>query len=78
MRPATHMQTIDNYQEVPRPAEPAEASRSRFVIALFIDADTPTMLSSLPQFNSATRPARYQPITSGDYKAMRLGAQTSI
>lgn len=74
----TNDEVVATKHRVVAPAEPAEASRSRFVIALFIDADTPTMLSCLPEFSSVTRPARYQPITSGDYKAMRLGAQTSI
>jgi len=47
-------------------------------IAIFCDADSTTSLACLPQFTSAARPAKYEPMTSADYKAMRLGAQTAV
>lgn len=59
------------------PAEPAKAARSRFVIALFCDADARTPLDVLPQF-TASRPPRYPPILAGDFKAMLLSAQTDV
>ena len=74
----TNDEVVATVHRVVAPAEPAEALRSRFVIALFCDADTSTSLACLPQFTSMARPASYDPITSGDYKAMRLGAQTSV
>lgn len=74
----TNDEVIATRHRVVAPADAAESLRSRFVIAIFCDADTPTSLACLPQFTSASRPARYQPMSSGDYKAMRLGVQTSI
>ena len=74
----TNDEVVATKHRVVAPAEPSEAQRSRYVIAIFCDADTSTSLACLPHFTSATRPARYEPMTSGDYKAMRLGAQTSV
>ena len=74
----TNDEVVATRHRVVAPAEPAQALRPRFVIAIFCDADTSTSLACLPHFTTPTRPARYEPITSGDYKAMRLGAQTSV
>lgn len=74
----TNDEVVATKHRVVAPATAAEALRPRFVIALFCDADTPTSLACLPQFTSASRPAKYEPMTSGAYKAMRLGAQTSV
>lgn len=60
------------------PAEPAQAARSRFVIALFCDADAATSLACLPQFTSAERPPLFQPMSAGDFKAMRLAGITAV
>ena len=71
-------EVVATRHRVVAPADPAEAARSRFVIALFIDADTPTDLACLEHFVSESRPAKYPPMTSGDYKAMRLDYQTTV
>ena len=60
------------------PADAAEAARSRFVIALFCDADAPTVLEPLPQFVSPSRPAKYPYTLAGDFKAMRIAGQTTV
>ena len=74
----TNDEVVATRHRVVAPEDPLEALRSRFVIAIFCDADTSTSLACLPHFTSDARPAKYEPITSGDYKVMRLGAQTSI
>ena len=53
-----------------------DAARPRYAIALFCDADSPTPLAVLPQFCGPARPPRYETVTAGAYKAMRLAGQT--
>ncbi|CAK0908749.1 unnamed protein product [Prorocentrum cordatum] len=60
------------------PADSAQAARSRFVLALFCDADAATSLACLPQFTSAERPPLFQPMSAGDFKAMRLAGITAV
>ena len=74
----TNDEVVATRHRVVAPADAAEAARSRYVLALFCDADTPVSLACLPRFQSGARPARYAPMTAGDYKAMRLGAQTDV
>ena len=74
----TNDEVVSTRHRVVAPATPADAARSRFVIALFCDADGPTSLEPLPQFVSVSRPAKYPRQLAGDFKAMRLAGQTTI
>ena len=74
----TNDEVCSTRHRVVAPANEHDASRSRFVIALFIDADAPTSLEALPPFVSRSRPMKYAPMSAGDFKAMRLAAQTDV
>ncbi|KAH8074568.1 tudor domain-containing protein [Aureococcus anophagefferens] len=73
----TNDELCSTWHRVVAPADAAEAARPRFVIALFVDADSASPLAALPQFVSPERPAKYAPISAGDFKAMRLAGQTT-
>ena len=45
---------------------------SRYSIPLFMGVDSDTLVSCLPSCVSEDRPARYEPITAGEYLERRL------
>jgi isopenicillin N synthase-like dioxygenase len=48
--------------------------RDRYSIAFFLDANADALVEAIPACISPSRPARYAPITAGDYLASRLAA----
>ena len=73
----TNDELCSTWHRVVAPATADEAARPRFVIAFFCDADSETSLEAIPRFTSPQRPAKYAPMTAGDFKAMRLAGQTT-
>jgi isopenicillin N synthase-like dioxygenase len=64
--------TNDVYVSTPHRVRPPD--RERMSIAFFLDADPGALVEALPGCVSAERPARYPPISAGDYLAERLDA----
>ncbi len=64
--------TNDVYVSTPHRVRPPE--RERTSVAFFLDADPDARVEALPGCVSPARPARYPPITAGDYLAERLDA----
>jgi isopenicillin N synthase-like dioxygenase len=52
--------------------------RARYAIAFFMDPDYHARIECLPSCAGPTRPARYPPITAGEYMLRRFGETTSF
>jgi isopenicillin N synthase-like dioxygenase len=64
--------TNDVYVSTPHRVRPPE--RERTSVAFFLDADPDAPVAALPGCVSPSRPARYPPISAGDYLSERLDA----
>jgi isopenicillin N synthase-like dioxygenase len=64
--------TNDVFNSTPHRVISPAVSVDRYSMALFFDPNVDAEIACLPQFVSASRPARYEPVRYGDYYAMRL------
>jgi isopenicillin N synthase-like dioxygenase len=64
--------TNDRFNSTPHRVIPPAQSVDRYSMAMFFDPNVDAVITCLPQFVTATQPAKYETIRYGDYYAMRL------